>query len=198
MGVSTPQPSSRHDRTLAGVQHDFRATNSFISNVPLLMRSWILRACHTTMPCHQGATGTFFMLERLYWWVGMDSSVLWWLRHCHECQARKTSRLTIRWPTLSLPLPNGLDMVVSVDYFEPLLVTPRGNSYVFIFTDRFSHRADVFSPFRPHNTCGRRPTYLSICASRCGAVQQQFCQATNVSFVPSSLTTCAASSVSEK
>ena len=32
-----------------------------------------------------------------------------------------------------------------MDYFGPLPVTPRGNTYIFLFTDRFSHRADIFA-----------------------------------------------------
>ena len=35
-------------------------------------------------------------------------------------------------------------MAVSVDYFGPLPVTPRGNTYISRFTDRFSRRADMF------------------------------------------------------
>ena len=35
-------------------------------------------------------------------------------------------------------------MSVSVDYFGPLPVTPRGNTYILLFTDRFSRRADMF------------------------------------------------------
>ena len=58
---------------------------------------------------------------------------------------RKTSRHTIRWPTLSLPLPNGPGITVSVDYFGPLPLTPRGNVHILLFTERFSLRADMFA-----------------------------------------------------
>ena len=43
-----------------------------------------------------------------------------------------------------MPLPEGLDVAVSVDYFGSLLVTPRLAIYILLFTDRFSHRADMF------------------------------------------------------
>ena len=36
-------------------------------------------------------------------------------------------------------------IAVSVDYFAPLPVTPRGNTYILIFTDRFSRQADMFA-----------------------------------------------------
>ena len=43
-----------------------------------------------------------------------------------------------------MPLPKGPGVAVSVDYFGPLPVTPRGNTYILLFTDRFSRRADMF------------------------------------------------------
>ena len=75
----------------------------------------------------------------------MDITSRWWIRRCLHCQARKTSPHTIHWPTLSLPLPNGLGITVSVDYFGPLPLTPRGNVHILLFTDRFSRRADMFA-----------------------------------------------------
>ena len=81
---------------------------------------------------------------RFFWWIGMDISTRWWLRRCLKCQARKTSRQTIGWLILSLPLPNGRGILVSVDYFGPPPITPRGNAYI-LFTDRFSHRADIYA-----------------------------------------------------
>ena len=75
----------------------------------------------------------------------MDISTRWWLRRCLKFQASKTSRQTIRSPILSLPLPNGPGILVSVDYFEPLPITTRGNVYILLFTDRFSRRADMYA-----------------------------------------------------
>ena len=85
------------------------------------------------------------MLERFYWWIGIDVCVKWWVRRRLKCQARKTSRQTIRWLTLSTPLPNGPGISVSVDYFGPLPITAGGNSYIFLFTDRFSRLVDMFA-----------------------------------------------------
>ena len=43
-----------------------------------------------------------------------------------------------------MPLPGGPGVAVSVDYFGPLPFTPRGNTYILLFTDHFSRRADMF------------------------------------------------------
>ena len=73
----------------------------------------------------------------------MDICTRWWLRNCVKCQARKASQQTARRPTITLPLPQGPGIAVTVDYFGVLPVTPRGTTYIpFI---RFSRRADMFA-----------------------------------------------------
>ena len=113
--------------------------------VPLLARPWIMHACHADASCHLGVTRTLKMLERFYCWVGLEAFTKWWVRRCLKCQARKTSRQTVRWPILPVHLPNSPGVAVSVDYFGPLPITARGNSYILLFTDRFSRRADMFA-----------------------------------------------------
>ena len=85
--------------------------------VSLLMRPWIMQACHSTASCHLGTTRTLRMLERFYWRIGMNVCTRWWLRHCLKRQVRKNPRLTVRWPIISMPLPEGSGVAVSVDYF---------------------------------------------------------------------------------
>ena len=75
----------------------------------------------------------------------MNICARWWLRHCLKCQARKTSRLTVRWPIISMPLPERPGIAVSVDYFGPVPVTPRGNTYILLFIDRFSRQANMYA-----------------------------------------------------
>ena len=113
--------------------------------VPLLARPWIMHACHADASCHLGVTRTLKMLERFYWWVDMEACTKWWVRRCLKCQARKTARQTVRWPILPILLPNSPGVAVSVNYFGPLLITARGNSYILLFMDSFSRRADMFA-----------------------------------------------------
>ena len=51
----------------------------------------------------------------------------------------------MRWAILSLPLPSGPGVAVSVEYFAPLPVTLQGNSYMLLITDRFSRRAEMYA-----------------------------------------------------
>ena len=75
----------------------------------------------------------------------MDQCARWWVRHCLPCQALKTSRQTVRWPVISMPLPNGPGEVISWDYFGPLPLTESGNKYILFFTDRFSRHATMYA-----------------------------------------------------
>ena len=70
---------------------------------------------------------------------------VWWLCHCLKGQARKSPRLTVRGPIISVPLPEGPGFAISADYSGPLTVTPRGNTHILLFADRLSRRADMFS-----------------------------------------------------
>ena len=45
--------------------------------VPLLARPWIMHACHAEASCHLGVTRILKMLERFYWWVGMEVCTKW-------------------------------------------------------------------------------------------------------------------------
>ena len=96
----------------------------------------MLRRCLLPPRCHTNSqnAGTFLLVGRygsLHRMVGTTLS--------------KTSRQTTRWSTLSIPLPNSPGISVSVGYFGPLPTTARGNSYILLFTDRFSRRTDMFA-----------------------------------------------------
>ena len=108
------------------------------------MRPWIMQACHSTASCHLGTTRTLRMLERFYWWIGMSVCTRWWLHHCFKCQARKNPTVDCPLAHHHMPLSEGPRIAVSIDCFDPLPVTPRGNIYILPFTDRFSRRADMF------------------------------------------------------
>ena len=120
--------------------------------VPMLMRPWVLRGCHADSVCHFGVTRTLQMLQRFYWWVGLDQSVQWWIRRCLFCQARKTSRQTIRWPTTLMPLPSGPGQIVSVDYFGPLPITRNGNKHILLYTDIFSRHIAAYAVIQDERT----------------------------------------------
>ena len=85
------------------------------------------------------------MLERYYYWAGIASSAMWWIRRCYACQARKKTRDTARWPLVSLPLPSGSGQRVAFDLPGPLQRTYQGNEYVLLVVDLFSRHAEGYA-----------------------------------------------------
>ena len=69
-----------------------------------------------------------------------------------EVSSVTTSRLTARWPIISMPQPEGPDIAVSVEYFGPFTVTLRRNRYILLFADRFNRQADMFTITTPDFT----------------------------------------------
>ena len=92
----TPPPTTPDEPSSVGRAACLLNDKPIRIHVPLLMRPWIMH-CHSTVSCHLGTTRTLRMLERFYWWIGMNVCTRWWLRHCLKCQARKTPPLTVRW-----------------------------------------------------------------------------------------------------
>ena len=64
----------------------------------LFMRPLIMQARHANASCHLGIQPILYVLERMYWWIGMNVCTRWWLRRCLQYQASKPSRQTVRWP----------------------------------------------------------------------------------------------------
>lgn len=112
--------------------------------VPLLLRPWVMDCAHKEA-VHLGEKVTLGLLQRYYWWVGMAESVKWWIRRCYTCQARKSTRNTVRWPLISLPLPSRPGQIISFDLLGPLPVTVKGNEYVFLVVDLFSRHAEAYA-----------------------------------------------------
>ena len=88
-----PPPASQHPVGRAACLLNDECIRTYVS---LLMRPRAMQACLSTASCHLGTTRTVRMLEHFYWRIGMSICTRWWPRHCLKCQARKTSRLTIR------------------------------------------------------------------------------------------------------
>ena len=87
---------------------------------------------------HSADPRTFFLVD---WYEYLHPVVS--LQLPEVLSTHETSELTVRWPIFKMPQPEGPGIAVGVDYFDPLPVTPRGNTDIQLFTDRFSHRADM-------------------------------------------------------
>ena len=68
----TPPPKTSDEPGSAGQAACLLNDEPIRINVPLLMRPWIMQACLPTASCHLDTTRTLHMLERFYWWIGMN------------------------------------------------------------------------------------------------------------------------------
>ena len=153
------------------------------------MWPWIMQACYATAPSRLGVARTHSMLELFYWWISMNISTRWWLRHCLQRQPRKSFGRTARWPVLSLPLPSGPGSATSVDYFAPLLVLPKGNSYIHSPFHRPFQPPQTYTPFlRPNSRPRTPPTFWGARASLYGGAQLVSTPTTDSNFSPSCFT----------
>ena len=119
--------------------------------VLLLLPPWTMDCAHKEA-VHLGQKVTPGLLQRFYWWIGMAKSVKWWIRRCYTCQARKSTRQTVRWPLISLPLPNRPGQMVAFDLLEPLPTTAKGNAYVFLVVGSFSRHAEAYAITKEEKT----------------------------------------------
>ena len=84
-----------------------------------------------------------------------------------------------------MPLPEGPDIAISVDYFGPLPVTPRGNTYILLITDRLSRRADMFAVTTTESTAEGTANILVNHTFPYGGVQAPYSRTTASSSAPS-------------
>lgn len=112
------------------------------TDVPIFLRPWVMNCTHTEA-VHLSEKVTLVLLQRCYWWIGMAESVKWWMSPCFTWQTHKSTRQTVCWPLMSLPLPSRPGKMVYFDRLGPLPTTARGNLYVFLVVDLFSRHANM-------------------------------------------------------
>ena len=82
----------------------------------------------------------------------MKYSVMFWVRRCYACHARKSPRHTVLWPLISLPLPSQPGQMVSFDLLGPLPRTEKGSTYIFLTVDLFSRHAEAYAMAKEQKT----------------------------------------------
>ena len=87
--------------------------------VSLIMRPWNKLACISTAPWHLGTTSTSRMLERFHWCVFMNVCTPAVASPLLVVQFAET---TVRLRIISISLPEGRGIPVSVDFSGPLPV----------------------------------------------------------------------------
>ena len=112
------------------------------------LRHILLHECHSaTISGHVGKNRMLHLLRSRYYWPGMTTAAIKYIRECPVCQRQKTRRhkpygqAHIRY---SVPKTKWLD--VSLDWITDLPITTNGHDSIFVVMCQFSHRCHLI-PF---------------------------------------------------
>ncbi len=108
--------------------------------VPEAARSFVLHAAHAhRLAGHQGEKKTMDKIVSRFWWPGLASDVIDFVKNCAQCQHSKNPfNFSAVRPLHPLPPPDKPNDRVHADLFGPLPGSPSGNKWILTLTCAFS------------------------------------------------------------
>ena len=107
--------------------------------VPTEMREQILRELHDGVAsAHLGQDKTLHRLKERFYWPGYFNDVRDWCQTCATCATRKSPSHLPRSP-LGTITANYPTQIMAVDLVGPLPESDKGNCYIMVVGDYFSH-----------------------------------------------------------
>jgi hypothetical protein len=105
------------------------------------LRTKIIDALHNSIVGgHSEGLATYHRVRRLFWWKGMKSDVVCFIKQCAVCQQAKAERIHTPGLLQSLPIPQGAWQDLTMDFIEGLPKSKWCNS-ILVLVDRFSKYA---------------------------------------------------------
>jgi len=106
--------------------------------VPRDLRFEILRGFHDTpVAGHPGQSKTLWSISQHFWWPGMYSQVMKYVRTCDTCHERKTYRQSKTGKLHSIIASRPME-IMGIDLLGPLTITKDGNQYILVLVDLFT------------------------------------------------------------
>lgn len=87
---------------------------------------------------HSGIQTTIDLIQEQYFFPRLSQKVSEYIRSCHECQSRKTTKVNTKAAIVSFPTPAAPFEVWEIDLYGPVPISPKGNRYIFTAIDLFS------------------------------------------------------------
>lgn len=103
---------------------------------------------------HSGVNATYHRLKQNFVWKGMKSDIEKYIKQCDVCQHTKHSQQHPAGLLQPLPVPDGVQTTLSMDFIEGLLKS-EGYSVILVVVDRltkFAHFIPVKHPYT-HTHC---------------------------------------------
>ena len=106
--------------------------------VPVSLRDEVLRLCHDiTSAAHPGQQNTYLRVKSSFYWHGMRSDCVVFVRTCATCNRNKKPKQHRRSALGEYHVGAPMDRVM-IDILGPLTKTPRGNTVVLMMIDQFT------------------------------------------------------------
>jgi hypothetical protein len=94
----------------------------------------IMKKCHDIpVSKHVGQSRTQHLVERNFWWPGLYSDVLSYVRGCDACQQNKSSNMKPAGLLQPLPIPTRKWQSISMDLITALPKTRSGKDAIVVF-----------------------------------------------------------------
>ena len=116
----------------------YRGDQLYVPNVPLLRTTRLQEAHDIPISGHLGSEKTFSVLQRNWWWPGMDRDVRAFVRSCDTCQRNKARTQAPAGLLQPLATPSHRWEQVSLDLITGLPPTSKGHTALVVFVDRLS------------------------------------------------------------
>ena len=166
----------------------------------------VLKLFHDSpLGAHGGIQDTIDRIREHYYFPRLATIVSDYVKSCHECQARKVTKIHRQNTIVAYPTPSAPFAVWEVDLYGPIPITAQGSTYIFTALDMFSRylyavpipRKDAITVaealFSLFTTFGICDTLVSDCGSEfTAAVTQELCKMLQIpqQFTPSFVHHC--------
>eukprot|EP00731_Ephydatia_muelleri_P006231 Em0003g479a len=113
--------------------------------VPRSMRKGILEELHAGVSGgHLGESKMLGRLKERYYWPGHYADVKSWCKTCDLCTTRKTAAPKQKAPLQTFAVGSPMQLV-AVDILGPLPESRRGNRYILVAGDHFTHWMEAYA-----------------------------------------------------
>jgi len=125
--------------------------------VPTKYKDMVLHQMHSALTSgHMGVKRTTQKTAQSFYWFGMKTDVVLFVRQCDVCAANRPLTKTPKAPMGHLRSGAAWD-VLAMDYMGPFPVTERGNRYILVMTDHFTKYVEVIPvPNQTAEDCARQ------------------------------------------
>lgn len=108
--------------------------------LPTAMIQSLIHAYHDNplIGGHFGIRRTLAKLRHQFWWPRMSDSVITYIKSCLPCQAYNISRSKRPGFLHPVPVSDGPNQLLGIDFCGPFPTTPSDNRYVLCLTDYFT------------------------------------------------------------